>query len=192
MDCMKRNRSARVALLSILLSAGIALAAVDPPEAPPGFSWRRLVKIKAAFLVPDGWHFMRGEQENTTAFFITRENIEEVGSFDTGLSINVIRDRPDLDAVAYARSYIVAVLESNEVIGEPFANEVGRLKGFGAQVKVAGDEERPDIVMHYLAIGNSETNTLYILFFESPEPRWEEDWKTGQTMLRFFLLDDEV
>ena len=42
-----------------------------------------------------------------------------------------------------------------------------------------------------LAIGNSRTDALYLIFFESPDAMWDDAWKTGEVMLKVFFLDDE-
>lgn len=47
------------------------------------------------------------------------------------------------------------------------------------------------MILHVLAIGNSRTNTLYLLMFESPGAGWKAAWSKGETMLKDFLLDDE-
>jgi len=46
--------------------------------------------------------------------------------------------------------------------------------------------------MHWLAFGNSRTNTLYLILFESPESSWNEAWSKGEVILESFLLDDEI
>ena len=50
----------------------------------------------------------------------------------------------------------------------------------------------PIFIEHVLAIGNSRTNTLYFIQFESPEATWDEAWRKGEVMLKDFLLDDEI
>lgn len=35
----------------------IAAYELELPEAPDGFEWTKIERIKAALLVPDGWHF---------------------------------------------------------------------------------------------------------------------------------------
>jgi hypothetical protein len=61
-----------------------------PPPAP-GFTWQEIPELKAAFLRPNGWFFKREESKGTLAYFITKENIEVSGEFQTGLTINVFQ-----------------------------------------------------------------------------------------------------
>jgi hypothetical protein len=53
-------------------------------------------------------------------------------------------------------------------------------------------KDPPAFTEHLLAVGNSRTNTLYIVLFESPDASWDDAWKKGEVMLGNFLLDDEI
>lgn len=182
-----------VLTLCVSLASAFAIAAYDLelPEEPAGFKWKKFEEIKAALLVPDGWYFKQVQQEDTVAYFITKENIDEVGRFDTGLSMNVIRGRDDLNAVLYAEEFIETMAAQNELVRE-WTTGAGLLKGFGCLTRNAVEGEDVSIMMHTLAIGNEETNTLYILFFESLEEEWDQAWKYGEQILRMFLMDDEI
>lgn len=194
---MKRTRTSSLrAFLSIVLVAtlglGVAVAAKpELPEAPDGFEWKRIKRAKMAFLVPDGWHFKSVEQGKALAYFITKENIDDVGRFETGLSININRRLEGVDAVAYAREFVAGMIAENTRIDD-WTTDSGVLKGFGCLTRNAVEGEDVSIVMHTLAIGNEETNTLYILFFESLAEEWDRAWEIGERMLRMFVIDDEV
>ncbi len=79
------------------------------PVALDGFTWRELREINAAILVPGGWHVKRVTGTKAiaaVAYFVTVENIDTRGSFDTGMSLNVLVARSrseDAEAVAKAR-----------------------------------------------------------------------------------------
>src|SRR5262245_7870162 len=183
--------SARVLLLALGLVGVSLAAALELPDPPPGFSWKQIPELKAAFLMPDGWYFKSEEQKGTLAYFITAENIDTGGRFDTGLTINVKPHLGGRDAVQYAKAYISQMGQQNELIRQ-WETEAGLLHGFGCVTRVPADETGPAIVMHNLAIGNSKTNTLYVFFFESPESEWERAWKTGEKMMTLLVLDDEI
>jgi hypothetical protein len=176
---------------SLSSTPAIAAYELEFPEAPAGFEWMKIEEIKAAFLVPDGWYFKAEERDGTLGYFITKENIDEVGRFDTGLSINVIRQLKDRDAVDFAREFSAAVAAQNELIRD-WTTDVGAFKGFGCLTKNAVEGEDAFITMHTLAIGNEKTNTLYIIFFESLEEEWDQAWKVGKQMLRLFMIDDDI
>ena len=63
--------------------------------------------------------------------------------------------------------------------------------GFGVITRQPGHDEVPPLVIAYLVIGNDRTNTLFLLWFESPESTWEAAWEKGDKMIHQFSLDDE-
>src|SRR5438445_12096251 len=81
------------------------ITAIDVPPPPPGFTWQEIPELKAAFLKPNGWFFKREEQKGTLAYFITKEDIDKNGQFQTGLTINVFRLKKD-SAVERGKSMI--------------------------------------------------------------------------------------
>lgn len=164
---------------------------IEFPDPPEGFTWRKIKPIKAAFLVPDGWHFKAEKVKGTLAYFITAESIDDDGRFDTGLSINVMPHLKGQDAVTYAQSFVISMGEGNELVRN-WETGAGVLKGFGCLTRNPGDDNEPTIMMSTLAIGNETTNTLYIMWFESLESEWESAWKLGEKIMEFFFIDDEV
>lgn len=183
-----RSRRPGILAAAFFLFAGRALAE-DPPPAPDGFAWKRLDSIKASFLAPDGWFFKEEVKDGTRAFFITQENIDKTGEFQTGLSINVQKLKTD-PAQERARQFIAGMALTGEV-QDTWETEAGVLKGYGRRIRRVEDGY-PTLISHWLAIGNSRTNTLYLILFESPESSWNAAWKKGEVILKFFLLDDEV
>ena len=47
------------------------------------------------------------------------------------------------------------------------------------------------IIIHKVFISNDKTGSLYIVSFEAPKSDWDEAWKIGETMLKYYLVDDE-
>jgi len=177
----------RFLLLAAWSLAAGRLGAEELPAAPAGFTWKTISAVKASFLMPDGWFFKEEENKGTHAFFISKENIAKGGEFQTGLSVNVIKLQKD-PARQRARQYIA----ENSLLGEVqklWEAENGALQLYGARIHVTKDP--PLFTEHLLAIGNTRTNTLYIVLFESPDESWDEAWKKGEVMLGNFLLDDE-
>ena len=189
---MRTLRSAGVrvggaGLLLLALSAG--LPGENAPPAPEGFSWKRLEPVKASFLIPDGWHFKQEEQQGTRAFFITLEDIDKAGLFETGLSVNVQKLKRD-KAPERAAQFILGMMQGHQVLDQ-WAKEAGVMKTFGCRVRET-EKDHPPLIIYVLAVGNERTNTLYVLMFESPESGWDAAWAKGRVMLENFLLDDEV
>jgi hypothetical protein len=72
---------------------------------------------------------------------------------------------------------------------DAWETEAGVLKGIGGRFRRI-EKGYPPLIMHVLAIGNSRTNTLYVIMFESPESKWKDAWPKGRLILEDFALDD--
>ena len=174
-----------ISLFLSLLTA-IALAQpVDIPKPPPGFHWQRAEEVKAAFLVPDGWHFKSEQNGKTQAYFATREDIDKDGKFLTGLTVNVVRHLEGEDAAEYAKRFI-AGFQDGKKVRKTWDPSMGSFAGAACLVE---DEHA---VMHTMMLANRKTNTLYFFMFEAPKAEWQAAWQTGEQIVRFLLLDDEV
>ncbi len=173
-------------LAALCLAAG-RLSAEDPPKAPAGFAWKNVASIKAAFLVPDGWFFKEELRKDVRGIFISKESIDKDGKFQTGLTINVFPHKKD--APARARQFVAEQASAGDVVNLWEADN-GPLKLYGVRLHVTRDP--PAFTEHILAIGNSNTDTLYIFLFESPDATWDEAWKKGEAMLGNFRLDDAI
>lgn len=80
----------RILLLLTLLTIPFALG-TELPNPPSGYTWKQILDEQSALLVPAGWHFKSQHGKNTDGFFVSKENIDTEGKFETGLSLNVIR-----------------------------------------------------------------------------------------------------
>ncbi len=157
------------------------------PEPPNGFSWKKVAEIKAALLMPKGWHYRLDTKGKTTAAFITREKIEEGKPFRTGLSVHVLRQRKNPTAEKLAQSMVEGFGKMGKV-EDSFKVNSGKLKGSGGRLTVSAK----NVTMQFLVLANTATNTLYIIQFESPEKEWQEAWKMGKVIMEKLALDDDV
>jgi hypothetical protein len=170
---------------SLIVATSVLGQPVDLPTTPDGFHWERAPEVKAAFLVPDSWHFTREKHEATFAYFATREDINRVGEFKVGLTVNIMPRLKDRDSVAYAKQFIGEFPTGKKLL-RTWDASMGPFVGRGCLVNdgVA--------VMNTLMIANPKTNTLYFFMFEAPTAEWETEWKLGEQMVRLILLDDEI
>ncbi len=167
----------------------------DRPPAPAGYSWQECTAMKASFLKPDGWFFKEEKKGDTTACFITKEEIiGEKGEFQTGLSVNAIThlsQKSKLKPTEYAKEFLSLktdkIIKSSELL--PWA--VGQIKGYHLLKKIHYPGYPEAINMHMIVLGNDETDVLYIIFFESPVSEWDKNIPVGKTMTETFGLDDE-
>src|SRR5262245_48252168 len=132
---MKTAILASVAVLS-LAAQRVALAS-DLPPPPEGFVWKQIQEVKAAFLMPNGWHFKREEKKGTLAYFITAEDLEKVGRFDTGLTLNVKRHLQSTDTIKYAKKFVAEMGQANELI-RSWETSAGPLHSYGCLTRNRG------------------------------------------------------
>jgi hypothetical protein len=74
---------------------------------------------------------------------------------------------------------------------DAWKTETGVLKAIGGRFRLT-EEGEPPTIQYVLAIGNSRTNTFYLIIFVSPEVKWETAGPKGETILKSFVLDDEI
>jgi hypothetical protein len=179
--------------LSFLMLLFCTRADDQLPPTPSGYSWQHLTAIKSAALKPDGWFFKQTKKGQTDAFFITKEDIDKTGSFQTGLTLNCLRDIPKKTGQlpsAYAAAFADAAAAKYQLTKRSSSNQ-GPFKAvkFGY---VDAPKDKESITVYDLAIANDKTGTLFLVIFEAPTKDWSEAWKIAEPILKKLLLDDEV
>ena len=163
------------------------------PEAPTGFSWQECGHMQASFLKPAGWYFHEDIKKDTVACFITKEEIVgQTGEFQTGLSVNAVKQIPQktgMQPTVYAKQFI-ANAKQYTLLGPQNEIEVGPLKGYGQTVE-SQSRGYGAITQYILVLGNDQTGTVYIMWYESPKTTWDTDWKIGFVMMENLALAGE-
>ncbi len=178
--------------LAILIIFSANVNANELPKPPKSFSWAKCEEIKGAFLKPKGWHFKKGEKGSTQGYFITKENIDQKGSFETGLTVNVTKEtskKMNMTPHQYALKFWATAKKEHKFI-EEWAKDMGPFKSLGFVYEKA--EGKKKYKYHNLLIANEETGTLYLIIFEAPSKSWERAWSKGHSMLNKFLIDSEI
>ena len=160
------------------------------PHAPEGFSWKKLDQVKAAVLIPAGWYFKQEKAEGTWAFFLTKENLEKSKWYKTGISIQVFQQKPEGTAENLAFHIIAGYAKDGGLI-KTWNFAQGVYKGYGWQ-GVAKKEKGELTKTHGLVFLNTGTKTVYLVLFESPEPEWEENWRTGEKLTQMIGFSDDI
>ncbi|HWN38581.1 MAG TPA: hypothetical protein VNP02_08800, partial [Gammaproteobacteria bacterium] len=104
----------RFLVVALAWLAAIAPAQAQEPEfqvsaPPPGYSWVFIPGTSTALLRPDGWFLKTEAANDAIASFITRENLQERGEFETGLAFNFVRGiskKSRTSAIKYAVAFI--------------------------------------------------------------------------------------
>ena len=158
------------------------------PKIPNGYAWSGTGPGETDFLKPDGWFLKIEKNKGTYAIFITKEDIAKVSQFQTGFSVNVIKNitkKTGVSASNYALAFISKIVEKKQTIKNPWSINNGPFKGYATQVK---DNVK---IMHYMLIGNDTTDTLFLMIFEAPPSEWENAWSVGKNILNYMKLDDQ-
>ncbi|MGD0889451.1 MAG: hypothetical protein ABR889_09410 [Acidobacteriaceae bacterium] len=162
------------------------LCAIDLPKPPSGFTWQEIPELKAAFLRPDGWFFKQEANKGTLAYFITKEDMNKTGEFETGLTVNVFRLKQE-SAVDRGKTMIDQMVLKDH--GTKWARTVGSFQEFGCQME--DTDSTGTTVMQALTVANPKTNTLYLFLFESPKSDWDVAWKLGKPIMDSLAIDDD-
>ncbi|HTO53924.1 MAG TPA: hypothetical protein VMR50_11105 [Myxococcota bacterium] len=162
--------------------------AMDRPVAPSGFTWHDVTEIRAAFLVPDGWHVREEHQDKTFALFITETAFSPPAEFEVGLTVNVFRNTPG--AAAKVKQVFDAIAAKYSVKVTPGTSGPFRTLSCHFDSKPASGKE--PVRQFQLGIANPKTGTAYLLIFESPVSRWDAAWAKGKPILDALALETEI
>ncbi|MBF9221786.1 hypothetical protein [Hymenobacter ruricola] len=194
-------RPALFAVCSLLLMRPAAAQTSPPPTAgrtvaaPVGYNWQLLPEVNAAVLKPFTWNYKAEASRDAQAYFVTREKILPGKQFQTGLSLNVVRQmsaKSKQPADAYAQAFTAKSGRGagQQVLGQERKAQ-GPLRLYGVRYRVANSGPDAKIIQQW-AIANTTTDTFYLLLFESPEKDWPLAWKFGEEMIRQIRLDGKV
>ena len=178
-----------VKILLILLTSIILASANDKNDTK--FQWVESGLGDSEFLKPKNWFVKASYQKGHYAFFISKEKISKDQNFTTGFTLNFnshISKKTDNIPSEYAKQWIqnISKLKNKKVIVKPWEFTNNILKAFGIRVK---DNEK---IIHYMLIANDNTDSLFIMLFESPLKQWDEEWKIGNNIMNNLRLDTEI
>lgn len=155
-----------------------------------GFERERLTEIGGSVLVPKGWYFRHETHNYTEAYFVSKEEI--VGSdsmFETGLTMNVVKKEGVTggDAEKYMNAYANEMLKRG-VIKSDTSNKDDIFSYRDIEKTLSGDDFTLNEIIRIAA--NRETNTLYVIIFESTPEKWSTEWSAnGKTIFDYISLD---
>lgn len=164
------------------------------PDATEGYTWWLCPQTRTALRKPEGWHTKATVRQGSFGYFIPKEDIEEKGEYLTGLMVNVTPQaerRYNTAIIQIAGLTIRSASGAGEVLEGPWRTDSELFIAFGIVVKHK-DAEKGDYVTHHLAIGNTETGTLYNTVFEAPADEWEQAWKLGEPIIKLLILSPDI
>ncbi len=188
---MKKLTAIAILIIFAILSGSFLCA--EQKKAPKGFYWQRIKKLNCSFPVPYGWFVTEEERDGIVAVFISKENVAELGKFETGLTANVYRKMKNIDADKYAQQFRMNIIDTKDVDNSAlWDNRKGPLHIYSCKYFLEKTDSRKALTTQLLTIVNKESNTLYILWFESPTESWEENWEIGKILLGQIVFDENM
>lgn len=181
-------RNPKIVVFGLMIVLATRVLASDLPDPPDGYSWNKVEAINASFLVPDGWHLFQERDGKTLAIFITKEVFKPPQQYETGVSINVFLNNPSApEQVKQLFDRMAETYSAKLEMGSfgPFATLRCRYELQHAEL--------PELVRFYnLGIGNTLTNTSYLLMFVSPASKWAQTWEIAKPVLDMLALETEI
>ncbi|MFA6568376.1 MAG: hypothetical protein WCS96_09210 [Victivallales bacterium] len=184
-------------LMCVVLLSGFCVCAADIlPESPKGFSWQQLPFVKASFLLPDGWifKFVPDNREEKYLYYLTKDNIDQKGFYETGFEVRVIRGIPGKAKGKLPSEYSLEAVE-NTGKKVKFAKKWNERKGIFKETGYiyADTSDEATVTVYRLYISNDSTGTVYILTFEGPTRAWDDLWKAiGEPIFKNISIDESV
>jgi hypothetical protein len=176
-------------LTAILVGASSNAIASEPPALPPadapsGFAWYVFEAGDSACLRPLDWFVKTEVKGDTAALFVSKQDIDKEGKFDTGLTLNVlrgIRRKTGKAPSEYARAYLDELL-AKHVQAKRFENAPqDGMPGIGAAY--VDSESSPPVVIYTFLLADDEYDILRLFILEAPQEDWAAVWARGQQML---------
>jgi len=170
-----------------------SIFAQEPPKAPEGYTWVTAKPMKGTFLLPKGWNFLEEQQGDTAACFITKEKITSSTGFDTGVSINLLKNIPaklKMSPSQYAQRLIDILGQKNETI-KKVTNKVGPFEHQAIEF-INRDTSGHSIHIWQIIIANDKTGSAYIVTAESPDKLWVQNWPALEKITSLLGVDDAM
>ncbi|MFT5422162.1 MAG: hypothetical protein ACI9D5_002929 [Candidatus Endobugula sp.] len=145
------------------------------PDAPDGYSWVTFRGV--AIPKPNSWFEFKKQGTYVTSI----ESVKEEGIFETGATIQVVRDVQD----TYKNPASVVAIGMIRSLDESEENEtliikhqdIGLFKTFTFRYRNAPLSAIP-IIVHKFIMANDKESYINIITFESSEKEWDKYWDT--------------
>jgi hypothetical protein len=147
--------------------------------------------------MPEGWifKFIPDNKEEKYLYYLTKDNIDQKGFYETGFEVRVIRGVPGKAKGKLPSEYsaeAVAGTEKKFKFVKKWNEKKGIFKEIG-YIYVDNSYENASVTVHRVYISNDTTGTVYILTFEGPTNVWDGLWKTiGEPMFKNISIDESI
>jgi hypothetical protein len=163
------------------------------PSPPSGYSWQELKTVKSAILLPNGWYFDERTDGQTLGFFVTKEELAKHGNFETGFTVNVMKNVQEKKGLP--PSAFIAAWTQEAAAKFPLTNRTASADNQKYRATFQFVDNSPgkeSTSMHHTLFGNDPTGTVFVIIYETPTRNLDAEWPIASTVLRSLMLDDEV
>lgn len=178
-----------VALLLALLLPSMSVGALTLPPPPPGYGWVEFKEGHSAYLRPEGWHVKTQQEGEVATLFISKEDMDQWGSYRTGLSVNLIRNvrqRAGMAPSQFARRSVAQAAAARDVLAQWTSPGEGGTLNVGFRYRDAS--LAPTMLVHTLLVADDAADALQVLVFGAPESEWDHAWPQGERMMKEMVL----
>jgi hypothetical protein len=175
-------------LVILLLAATTFAGSPKAPPAPPGYEWGNCKKMKAQFLVPDGWSIFEEGEGAHAACFISKEKIAPGKEFETGLSVHLVPVKPDVSPSDVAQRYLDKRAGSGQLLDRSSSHQ-GSLELFRME-QIVKDPDWPTLRYRHVIVASPATGKLYLLLFETREELWARNFPVIEPVLRSLRFEE--
>jgi hypothetical protein len=163
------------------------------PSPPAGYSWKESNEVTFAILCPDDWYFKQAIQDNTIGLFISKENNESNGFYETGIFVYIkrnVKTETGIEPSEFIKAYHLESAKKSEIIDQ-WNKNVGPLTNISYKSITYYEDERP-LKQHTILVANDSTGTVYIINFETLPELWIDNWKIVEPILQKIYIDSSV
>lgn len=164
------------------------------PEIPSGFAWKIMPERKLAVLIPDGWFFKEETHDDLKleAIYVSKENIDEVGRFSSGLTVFIFKDfENDDEAEQFGQDLLSkqTAMETTKEVLKTWDHKAGTFRIHHLRIRAEypkETEENRKKIVHYMTL--AANHSVYWAVFESPENLWEQTIEQYGLVLDYIIV----
>lgn len=176
------------ATIFVVSTATLAAQQDSIPPPPDGFVWKEMEYVSGRLLIPEDWHWKVERGQQSMNYFASVEDIDVSGVFKTGMSIWVIRLDEGRDAADFGRRWVAELAKHGTVL-DTSSNSTPPFRSTACRIRNTEAPDHKPVILQNTAIVNTQTSTIYLVVFESPEETWAEAWKNGKAMFSGMSLN---
>lgn len=160
----------------------------QPPQPPDGYVVKSLDAVRGTLPIPQEWHWKVQQTPQAMNYYATKEDIDLGMGFKTGMTIWVVSPRVGIEAASFGKEWAEGLVRHGTLI-DSASNSTPPFVSFAYRIRNTTSPDQIPLIIQHTSIANTNTRTVYLIVFESPEADWENAWAIGRTMMSGLVLD---